>query len=113
VNPAVSNPSPALWFNPAAFEQPADFTLGDASATSSTLRNPGIQSMDLSVNKRLPLGTDRAVEFSASAFDVLNHANWNYPDTTIGPASAPNVNAGKIIGSHGSRVVQLGLKFSF
>lgn len=113
VNPAVSNPSPALWFNPAAFDQPADFTLGDASATSSTLRNPGIQSMDLSVNKRLPLGTDRAVEFSASAFDVLNHANWNYPDTTIGPASAPNVNAGKIIGSHGSRVVQLGLKFSF
>lgn len=113
VNPAVPNQSPAMWFNPAAFDQPADFTLGDASATSSSLRNPGVQSMDLSVNKRLPFGAERAMEFSASAFDVLNHADWNYPDSTIGPASAPNVNAGKIIGSHGGRVVQLGLKFSF
>jgi hypothetical protein len=31
----------------------------------------------------------------------------------IGPASAPNVDAGRIIGSHGGRVIQLGLKFSF
>jgi hypothetical protein len=44
---------------------------------------------------------------------MLNHANWNYPDPNIGPASAPNVDAGKIIGSHGGRVIQLGLKFSF
>jgi hypothetical protein len=44
---------------------------------------------------------------------MLNHANWNYPDPSIGPVSAPNVDAGKIIGSHGGRVVQIGLKFSF
>jgi hypothetical protein len=31
----------------------------------------------------------------------------------IGPASAPNLDAGKIIGSHGGRVIQLGLKLSF
>jgi hypothetical protein len=31
----------------------------------------------------------------------------------IGPASAPNVNAGKIIGSKGGRVIQLGLRLSF
>jgi hypothetical protein len=31
----------------------------------------------------------------------------------IGPATAPNVNAGKIIGSRGGRVIQLGLRFSF
>ena len=45
-----------------------------------------------------------------TALDVLNHANWNYPDTMIGPASAPNVDAGRIIGSHGGRVIQLGLE---
>jgi hypothetical protein len=69
--------------------------------------------MDLSVTKRLPMGSDRALEFSATAINMLNHGNWNYPDPNIGPASAPNVDAGKIIGSHGGRVVQIGLKFSF
>ena len=69
--------------------------------------------MDLSLNKRLPLGGDRAFEFNATAFNFLNHANWNYPDPNIGPVSAPNVDAGRIIGSHGGRVIQLGLKFSF
>jgi hypothetical protein len=31
----------------------------------------------------------------------------------IGPASAPNVNAGKIIGSRGGRVIQVGMRLSF
>lgn len=112
VDPRVSNPGPALWFNPAAFSQPADFTVGNGPPTEPDLLGPGYSSLDLSVNKRVPIG-ERSVELSASAFDFLNHANWNYPDTGIGPASAPNVNAGKIIGSYGGRVIQLGLKFSF
>jgi hypothetical protein len=113
VDPRVSNPGPNLWFNPAAFSQPADFTVGNGPPTEPDLLGPSYYSMDLSVNKRLPVGGERTVELSASAFDFLNHANWNYPDTGIGPESAPNVNAGRIIGSHGGRVIQLGVKLSF
>ena len=113
VDPHVSAPGPALWFNPAAFSQPADFTVGNGPPTEPNLMGPGYNSMDLTINKRLPFGGDRTVELSASAFDFLNHANWNYPDTGIGPGSAPNVNAGRIIGSYGGRVVQLGVKLSF
>jgi hypothetical protein len=113
VNPHVAHPGPSLWFNPAAFDQPADFTLGNGPRTEPDLLGPGYNTMDLSVNKRMPMGGDRALEFSATAIDMLNHANWNYPDTGIGPASAPNVDAGHIIGSHGGRVIQIGLKFSF
>jgi hypothetical protein len=113
VDPRVANPGPSLWYNPAAFDQPADFTLGDGPRTEPDLLGPGYNSMDLSLNKRFPVGGDRALELSATAIDMLNHANWNYPDPNIGPASAPNVDAGKIIGSHGGRVIQLGLKFSF
>src|SRR5262249_52419790 len=98
VNPQVSNQSPSQWYNPAAFDQPADFTLGNASRTSSALSNPGAQNYDLSVSKRVALGPERAVELNATGFNFLNHANWNDPDPTIGPSSAPNVNAGKIIG---------------
>jgi hypothetical protein len=50
---------------------------------------------------------------NASAFNFINNANWNDPDTRIGTAATPNANAGKIIGSRGQRVIQLGLRFSF
>ena len=113
VSPHVSNPGPSEWYNPAAFDQPPDFTTGNASRTISGLLGPGYNTMDVSLGKRLPIGGERAFEFNVTALDVLNHANWNYPDTMIGPASAPNVDAGRIIGSHGGRVIQLGLKLSF
>jgi hypothetical protein len=113
VDPQVANPGPELWFNPAAFDQPPDFAIGNASRTHPTLRSPGSQNHDLSFTKRFPLAADRTVEFSAMGLNFLNHANWTDPDVVIGPASAPNVNAGKIIGSRGGRVIQLGLRFSF
>lgn len=113
VDPRVPQPGPELWFNPAAFNQPPDFTLGDASRTHPNLRSPRSQNHDLSLAKRFALAADRTLEFSAMGLNFLNHANWGDPDTVIGPASAPNVNAGKIIGSWGGRVVQLGLRFSF
>ncbi len=113
VNPRLPDPGPAEWYNPAAFGQPADFTAGNGSRTVAGLLGPGFNSIDVSLGKRLPIGGERAVEFNAEALNVLNHANWNYPDTMIGPASDPNLDAGRIIGSHGGRVIQLGLKFSF
>jgi len=113
VDPHAADPGPALWFNPSAFDQPADFTIGDASRTHPSLRNPGDQNYDIAVSKRFALAPDRSFEFSAAAFNFMNHANWNDPDNVIGPASAPNVNAGKIIGSTGGRVIQLGVRFSF
>ena len=113
VNPHVDDPVPSLWFNPQAFDQPPDFTLGNASRTHPTLRNPGSQNYDLSLNKRVALSPDRTIEFSAAGFNFINHANWEAPDNVIGPSNAPNVNAGKIIGSRGGRVIQIGLRLSF
>lgn len=113
VDPQVPSQGPGLWFNPAAFVQPPDFTIGDVSRTLPNLFNPGYQDWDMSVNKRFTLQGDRALEFNATAFDFMNHANWNKPDNTIGSLATPNVNAGKIIGSWGGRVIQLGLRLSF
>jgi hypothetical protein len=113
VDPNVSNPSAEQWFNPLAFDQPADFTLGNGPRTHPTLRNPNYQNHDLSVTKRFSVSADRLIEISAVGLNFLNHANWNDPDSVIGPADAPNVNAGKIIGSRGGRVIQLGARISF
>ena len=113
VDPSVANPGPNLWFNPAAFTQPDDFSIGNASRTSPTVLTPGSQNHDLSIAKRISIDSERAIEFSAVGFNFVNHANWTEPDTVIGPASSPNLNAGKIIGSVGGRVIQLGLRYSF
>jgi hypothetical protein len=67
----------------------------------------------MSLNKRFSLATDRTLEFNATAFDFLNHANWNDPNNIIGSVTTPNVAAGKIIGSRGGRIIQLGLRLSF
>ncbi|MEP7354856.1 MAG: hypothetical protein ABI824_16625 [Acidobacteriota bacterium] len=112
VSAAVANQSPGLWFNPAAFAQPDNFTVGNAPRTSD-VRGPGGYNHDMTINKRFAVDSARTLEFVASLFNATNHANWNWPDTTIGPASSPNVNAGKIIGSNGGRIVQLGLRLNF
>ena len=65
------------------------------------------------MTKRVAFANERTMELSLAAFNFVNHANWNAPDNVIGPQRAPNVNAGKIIGSSGGRVMQLGLRFNF
>jgi hypothetical protein len=65
------------------------------------------------VSKRFEVSPEQSVELSMVGLNFINHANWNDPDMVIGPASAPNVNAGRIVGSTGSRVIQLGLRYSF
>ncbi len=113
VDPSLSNRSPDLWFNPAAFDNPENFTLGDGPRTHPTLRNPASQNHDLSVTKRIAIDAERALELQATGFNFVNNANWTDPDPVIGPASTPNVNAGRIIGSRGGRVIQVGLRLSF
>lgn len=113
VDPHAKNKSPEQWFNPAAFVNPPDFTIGNISRSYAGILNPIRQKHDLSVTKRISLAADGAVELTANMFNFINHANWNRPDTGIGTVAAPNVNAGRIIGSRGGRVVQLGLRFTF
>ncbi|MEP6960679.1 MAG: hypothetical protein ABI995_01275 [Acidobacteriota bacterium] len=113
VDPSVQNQGPNQWFNPAAFVQPPDFTPGNAPRVHPTLLEPGGYNHNLTMNKRFAAGGERTLEFTASLFNATNHANWNSPDTRIGTAASPNFNAGHIIGSSGSRIVQLGLRLNF
>ena len=113
VDPHVRKPGPAAWFNPEAFVDPADFTLGNVPRTHPTLRNPNYSNHDISVTKRVVLSQEQSVEVLVQSFNFVNQGNWNDPDNEIGPANARNVNAGRIIGSRGGRVLQLGLRYHF
>ncbi|MCZ2157304.1 MAG: hypothetical protein LC114_25975 [Bryobacterales bacterium] len=113
VSPRLEHPSAELWFNPEAFSHPDDFTIGNASRNLANLYGPMRQNHDLSVSKRINLSTNQSLEFTAVGLNFLNHANLDDPDTQIGTAAAPNVNAGKIIQSTGGRIIQVGLRLNF
>ena len=113
MNPKVEDRTPQQWFNAAAFAQPDDFTIGHAAYAHSTLREPGAQFHHLSLTKRFELSSDKTLEWVAEAFNFPNHANLNDPDTRIGSPARPNLNAGRIIGSTGGRVMQLGVRILF
>jgi hypothetical protein len=113
VDPRVEHHTPSQWFNPAAFVNPADFTPGNGPRVHPGLLGPGGYNHDMTLNKRMVLGGDRTMEFTATLLNATNHANWNQPDTRIGTLETPNFNAGKIIGSNGGRIVQMGLRVNF
>jgi hypothetical protein len=113
VDAHVANQGPGQWFNPGAFVDPEAFAIGNVSRTHPSLRNPGWNNHDLAITKRVPLSGERSIELLFQGFNFINHGNWNDPDTVIGPEDARNVNAGRIIGSNGGRVVQMGMRFNF
>ncbi len=95
--PSVSNRSRAMWFNPAAFANPADGTFGNIHRNALT--GPGFANVNLSIAKEFPLHEAIALEIRGDMFDVFNHINWSNPDANVGyngsgalpcPAGAPN-----------------------
>ncbi len=113
VSPHVETPSSELWFNPAAFSHPDDFTIGNAPRNMPNLFGPSRQNHDLSVSKRFPLTSGQSLEFTAVGLNFMNIGNLDDPDTEIGTVSAPNANAGRILQSVGGRIIQLGLRLNF
>jgi hypothetical protein len=72
----------ADWFNIEAFAlQPAQ-TFGDEGR--GTVTSPGIFNWDFSTLKNFNFTESRYLQFRFEAFNVLNHANWGDPVTTLG-----------------------------
>jgi len=105
-NPAVSNPGPNQWFNPAAFAAPGAYLFG--SSGIGILTGPSSQIANLSLNKKFRLGETRYLQFRWEAFNAFNHANYDNPTTTIGLSTT-----GRIFSARSARQMQLGLKVVF
>ena len=76
-NPEVSNPTPARWFNPGAFEAPAAFTFGNVGR--NTLRSDGVLNFDFSVFRQFPLGEAKSLEIRIEAFNAFNSPVYGIP----------------------------------
>jgi hypothetical protein len=106
-SPWLANPSPAMWFNTAAFSVAPPYTFG--SAGRNILRGPGMASVDLSLSRRFMLTERTALAFDAQAFNLFNRENLNLPDAFADNAAT----FGKIFSARAPRQVQLALRFSF
>jgi hypothetical protein len=66
---------------------------------------------DATLSKSIPLDEKRRLEFRLEVYNVLNHINWENPNTSFG-----NLNFGKVTAKRGAyvgREVQYGLRFVF
>ena len=94
----------------------------------NTFRDTGFRNFDFSVAKNWQLGERLHAQFRAEFFNIFNHPNFANPyggqngfglnDPSAQPfgcgCATPDVAAANpVIGSGGSRAVQLGLKFTF
>jgi hypothetical protein len=94
----------------------------------NTFRDSGFRNLDLSIAKNWHFGERVHAQFRAEFFNILNHPNFANPyggqngfglnDPSVQPfgcgCATPDVAAANpVIGSGGSRAVQLGLKLSF
>ena len=106
-NPDVADRSPDHWFDPTAYEPPADYTFGDAERNS--LVGPDFFNVDLYLAKRFAIEGDFSLEFRLEVFNVFNRANFAQPDPFIDGGSG-----GTITGLSGPmREIQWGLRLYF
>jgi len=70
-----------LWLNPAAFATPAPGTFGNYER--GLLRGPSFTQLDMTVMKTFPIHESISAEFRAEFFNILNHANFKNPATTL------------------------------
>src|SRR5262249_5137543 len=69
------------WVDPRHFSAPIAGT--HENAPRSTVRGPGVFNVDASFLKRIPHREGVTLQFRAEAFNVLNHANFAYPNPVI------------------------------
>lgn len=97
------------YFNLNAFAIPAPFTYGNTGRLLSYLRGPGAVQLDMSLFKEIPVHERMHLQFRAEVFNLLNHPQFDNPNTVIGTPQA-----GTIVDQVNSpRDIQLALKLLF
>ncbi len=106
-NPTLANPTPAAWFNKAAFAAPAQYTFGNLGRYA--MRSSTYWNVDLSVFRQFPFLEKRSVEFRAESFNTPNTVIMGIPN-----GSVLDPNFGRVTSvANTPRSLQFGLKVIF
>ena len=90
-NWVLSDPTIAKWFDPAAFQPPADTTGTWGDAGRDIMRGPSQFNIDMSLIKNTRLWGRANLELRCEAFNILNHPQFGNPNTTIGNAAVATI----------------------
>jgi hypothetical protein len=108
-------PHGQLWFNPAAFAEPAIGSIGTAGV--NVMYGPAFMNWDMSLARRIPLRHEsQSLQLRVEAFNVFNHTQFTgvnaaYIFNAQGVNTAANI--GALTGERGPRVVALELRAQF
>ena len=113
-DPHLDNPTPALWFNPAAFVQNRVVvgTPVDGNSPRNLLDGPGFRVVDLALSRDFHLPGKTRLTFRAEGTNVLNIVNYGQPGTAV-PSGATSTTFGVIRTAGAMRRLQLGLRLTF
>src|SRR5216684_1525724 len=103
---SLPNPSANSWFNLGAFQTVPDSAFRFGNSGRNILDGPGTIAMNLALSREFRIGERSRAQFRWETFNVTNHTNLNLPNIVLDKA-----NAGTIIQSKPSRVMQLGLRY--
>ena len=107
INTNPRNGEPA--FNTALFSLPALGEIG--TAARRFFYGPGIENVDMAVQKSVRLSESRSLEMRVEAFNVFNHAQFYGPASVSGNISSSNF--GQIVSAAAPRLVQVAAKLHF
>jgi hypothetical protein len=102
----VSDSNIQQWFNPSTFVLNAPGQQGNAGRNN--IVGPGIITVNVALVRSFPVTERQRVEFRAEAFNLLNHANFNNPNASIGSTTFSKVST-----AADPRILQFALKFVF
>jgi hypothetical protein len=95
-----------VWFNAAAFSNPAVGTFGNLG--KSNLRGPSSWAFDMALSRTFQLNESRRVEVRAEAYNVTNSFRPGNPSTNRGSSQF-----GQILNAESPRILQFAAKFVF
>jgi hypothetical protein len=104
--------TPAMWFTPTCFSQPALLTYGTAGRNS--VIGPGLDNFDATIQKQFPIRESMNLQFRLDIFDFFNHPNFNAPVGSGRTFSAAAVSPfGSITSAQDPREMQFSLRLVF
>ena len=109
ISPKIDNPNVDMWFNTAAFAQPAPYTFGNLGRNIATVRQSSSRNIDFSLFKSFKPMERMQIQFRAEAFNLTNTPIFGLPGLTLGSPTFGLVTSQE----NGPRQVQLGLKIVF
>jgi hypothetical protein len=105
-DPNLSNPTLAHWFNTSAFVVGPVGAFGNAGR--SLILGPGVWNMDVALSRSFPFTERQRIDFRAEAFNLMNHARFGNPNTTMNSPSY-----GQILSARDPRIMQFAMKYVF